>query len=500
MSAEPVAVPGTSALRAKELSVAVRSAALLGSSLVATWTVALLVRLILPRHLGPERFGIISFSESFAATCFVLLGLGVATYIQKEVAIRPAHASDFFGGVVAVRVVGALLLFGGMAAVVSALGRPPVVMRLVLLYGAAQLLLQINSGLAALLHAARDVRRVAVVNVVSKLLWAFGVLATILGKLPIEALPISVITAETARLVVLQQTARRVLGLRFRWDAGAVKVVFVTSLPFFLNDIATTMHGQLDVTILSILASDRDVGWYAAAVNLSGVALLLTPLVGWVLMPLFSRAVARSEDELFAVLRRSLDAMLTLAIPASLLLALGAGDLVGWIFGDAFRPAAWPLRILAPMFVLTYLAMILARVLVLLGRAWVVTLVSLGGLLLGAALDLVIIRPLAAALGPGGAGVGAAISLTTVEALVSVTFLVVVGVRAFDARSRARLARAATACAGVVAAHFAAAPLGHLRLLTDAVCYLALASLLGAVRLDEIREVSRLLLPRRSTP
>src|SRR5690349_3388131 len=81
-----------------DVATAARNAIKLGASLLATWTVALAVRFQLPRHLGPTRFGNFNFCDSFSAAFFVFLGLGIETYIQKEVPIRPKHASDFFGG------------------------------------------------------------------------------------------------------------------------------------------------------------------------------------------------------------------------------------------------------------------------------------------------------------------------------------------------------------------------------------------------------------------
>ena len=62
---------------------AVRSAITLGASLIGTWSVALLVRVLLPRWLGPSTFGALNFAESFTASLFILLGLGVETYIQR---------------------------------------------------------------------------------------------------------------------------------------------------------------------------------------------------------------------------------------------------------------------------------------------------------------------------------------------------------------------------------------------------------------------------------
>src|SRR3954447_2371242 len=100
-SPSPPKVPSVSS--AHDVRTAMRNGVKLGLSLVGTWTVALVVRFFLPRYLGPERFGLYSFSDAFAATYFVFLGLGIDAYIQKEIPARPRHASDFLGGVLVFR-------------------------------------------------------------------------------------------------------------------------------------------------------------------------------------------------------------------------------------------------------------------------------------------------------------------------------------------------------------------------------------------------------------
>ena len=42
-----------------------------------------------------------------------------------------------------------------------------------------------------------------------------------------------------------------------------------------VNVVALTIYGRIDVTMLSMLARDREVGWYGAAANFAGLSLLL---------------------------------------------------------------------------------------------------------------------------------------------------------------------------------------------------------------------------------
>ena len=82
---------------------AVTNALKLGSSLVATLAIAVAVKFLMPRYLGPSSFGTLSFADGFTGTFFMALSLGAEAYVRKEVSVRPAHASDFLGGTLVLR-------------------------------------------------------------------------------------------------------------------------------------------------------------------------------------------------------------------------------------------------------------------------------------------------------------------------------------------------------------------------------------------------------------
>ncbi|MGO8998348.1 MAG: oligosaccharide flippase family protein, partial [Polyangiaceae bacterium] len=475
VSAQPEATDADRCAAREDAIAAFRGAVTLGASLAGTWSVALVVRIVLPRWLGPSTFGALNFAESFTAALFVLLGLGVETYIQKEIPVRPGHASDFFGGLVVARVVMTAGLLVAMEAALEATHRSAAVHRLVLVFGAGQLLFAINGSLAALLQAARDTWPLAAVNVVAKLAWGAGVLLALVLHATLEGIASAFVVSEVVRLVVLYRLAHRRLGLRMRVDRGALRAAIVSSMPYYVNAVACTMYGRVDVTMLSLLSNDTEVGWYGAASNFAALALLLSPLVGWVLLPMLSRAAARSSEELFVIVRRAIEAVVLIALPIALLIDVGADVWLPHIFGEAFVPAVLSLRLLAPVLIFTYVAMIAATALVLLERPWTVAILSLGGLALNLTLDLVLIRPASRAWGPGGAGAGAAIALFVTEVTVTGAMVIAVGRRAFDRRSLRVTAGGAVAAALVLALDRAIQALCGARLAVDAVAWLALA-------------------------
>ena len=150
------------------------------------------------------------------------------------------------------------------------------------------------------------------------------------------------------------------------------------------------------------------------------------------------------------------------------------------------------MRILAPMFVLTYAAMVASTVLIRLERGWAVTAISLSGLGANALLNAFLIPACWRTFGRGGAGIGAAWALVATEAAVTALMLLLIGGRAFDRRSLSTMGKTALACLLALAAHRALAGLGPARIAADALVYFGFIVAFKAVRIGEVVSLVRL--------
>ena len=486
----------------RDLSVALRNALKLGGSLLATWAVGLVVSFAVPRQLGPQHFGILYYAESFTGAVFVVTGLGIDTYIQKSVSIRPRHASDFFGTVLAIRALLSALVLVGMLVYERAGNDTVETIAAVMMYGLTQVLVTMNASLSALLQSATKVGRLAISNVVSKILWGGGVLFALRMHAPVWLVILPLFATELLKSFAVFVVVRREIDLRLTFDLSATWAVLREAWPFFVNTAAFTVGSMLDGAMMKRLASPEDLGFYGGAKRIAAVALLLSPLVSWVLMPLLTRARARSDDEFFAVLRRAIEAVLVGAIPATMLLAIGADVWIRLLYGTAQNPGAYDpaimtLRVLAPSFVLTYAAVLLATALILFDRAWPVTLVSIGSLVIQPFLILLMVPYGGRHFGAGGAGLGNAMVFSFLELFSVVGFACYLGRRAVDRRCVLAVAGSLAAFASAAVLDAFIRDLGPARLLVDTILYAGVVFATRAVRVSDVRTVIQLFLERR---
>jgi len=481
---------------AADLKVAAESAVHLGIGLLGSWVVGLLVRLLLPRWLGPEQFGVMQFADSFTAMVMILMTFGADTYIRKEIPARPAHASEFFGGLMAAGGVAGLLVLAVSLPGLHAAGKSTFVLVIVAMFGLTQMLTNLNDQQAALLHAVSAVKGLSRLNILVKLLWGAGIVAAHLMGAGLVGVAVALLVSETARTFVISRLTRTHLALRFQVNWPVTRQVMHASLPFWISMMSQTVYARVNVSVLSLLAGDRETGWYGAASMLAGLSLMLSPIIAWVLLPLSSKAAARSREELVQVVQQTLRVVMLLAVPASLALYVGADELIGLAFGPDYTAAALSLQILAPTFLLTYLAMVCSTLLVRLDRGWWLTGLGIGGMLVSVALNVLLVPLMQTRVGDGGAGVGAALALTIAETLSVGAMMLMLRGETFTRQSLRLVVLTVLLGLAVAVLDHLLGSLGAWRLAVDAAVYVGIGVLTGLVDVAMIERLVRQVLPR----
>jgi O-antigen/teichoic acid export membrane protein len=510
---ESVAIPGSSAppppsvtapsrrdsggvARSREAAVALRNGLKMGSSLIITWTVALIVKVQVPAHLGPVRQGHFGFAESFATMFLSLVGFGVDVYLAKEVAVRPKLASDVVGGLFALRSALTVALLAVMAAVLAITGRPTDVLLAAIIFGLANLMTTNNGTLGVILNTTPRVGAAAISNVTAKILWGVGLFVGLLFNAPLPLLALPGLIGEVLRVSVMLPATRRAAGLKLQIDVPAVRKAIVESVPYFVNGLALSVLGNLGMSVLEFVRVDaREVGWFAADQNIAYLCSLLTPLLGWVVMPLLSRAYARSEDEGLAVLRRVIEGIVVIIVPITVLISSGSDFLVHIAFGAKYAPASTGLSILSLVFVMTYINTMLAMSLIITGRGWSVTVLSIGAVCITGALMLVFVPIGRRMIGEGGECAGAALSVISSEACVLAAMLTRFRQFPLDGRDLRVLGKSLALGLAILLLDHTLRRLGPVRLIIDAVTYVVAALGVGVVRIKEVAAAIRLLRP-----
>ena len=413
---------------------AVKNATTLGSSLVFTTAIGFAVTLYYQAHLGPAPAGRIAAAEGLAATTLVIMAFGLDNYARKEVALRPDHAKEFVPGTIAARIFATVPFTAMVMAIMALAGRPRQVIILLALFGAVRILVQSNELLAACLHAVGSVRGLSRQNLVTKLVWGVSIIGFLLAGLGAYAIPMGWIVGESLKLAGLARRTGNELQMWSQIQSQNIRPVLRKSVPFLSSSVLTSLAMVLDVTMMQFLTSDAELGYYRFAQSLLLVVLILATVLPWVLLPMASKAVGRSQEEFVDVMRRSIESVMALAIPLCVLLSLNADTVIKTV-APQFVPAIPALRILAITVIGTYLTMVCATLLQASGRTWVGVRIGMFIVGLDAILVLVFVRSGWDRFGEGGAGTTAALAILVAEFVGTTFYVRCLGREAWDRSS-----------------------------------------------------------------
>jgi O-antigen/teichoic acid export membrane protein len=413
----------------------------------------------------------------------------VDTYIRKEVATRPDHASEFYGGFLVLRLLLALVIFAIMALWLGLGHRPALIWHLVFLFGLGRIAYVDNNTSTALLQAADRFNEVAWMNVAAKIVWGLGIGVGLYFGQATRWVACSFVVSETLKSLYLLWVVHAKLHLSWTVQRQATWSVVRKSFPYFLNNIALQIYAYVNIILLEYWSNNKEVGWYGATMTLASFAGMFVPVMQAVVMPMAARLAKRSEAEMDELMRSTARLVIVMVTPLALVFMLHADTVAYLAFGSLYGPAAESLRIIAPMFPLTYLATVLALHLIQQGRNWTLTRISLFNVALNPLLNTPLIIWGVASGIPGRAGAMSALATTITEVLTVGINMWLLGKAAVNRQLWTTLGLTALISGAVVLLHQLTPALGIWRMGLESVAYLSLAAMLGTLPVGELRRM-----------
>jgi PST family polysaccharide transporter len=235
--------------------------------------VGLVVSVWVVRYLGPDQFGLLSFSIAFASLFSVLATFGLDGIVVRDLVNNPEQSNEILGSAFALKLVGAggALLF---ALVFISLLKP----------GNSQLQLLVMISAAGMLFQSLDVvdfwfqSRVEAASAVYARSFAFVFtsalkLFLIVTKAPLVsfafATSLELVLAAIGLACVFQVKGQHLLKWKSRM--GRIQQLLRDGWPLALSSVAVIIYMKIDQVMLGEMLDTTAVGLYSAAVRISEV-------------------------------------------------------------------------------------------------------------------------------------------------------------------------------------------------------------------------------------
>jgi O-antigen/teichoic acid export membrane protein len=309
-------------------------------------TVGLFISIWIARYLGPEKFGLLSFAESFVAIFTAIMALGLNSIVVRELVTGKLQQDTVLGTSFVLRVIGAACMLACIAVIVSTAEYDTLTRHIIIILGLAASF-RFYEVIDFYFQARVQAKYSSISSAYALLLSTAAKIFLIFIEAPLVWFAY-VFLAESFLLFAFYlyfytSTGNSILSLNFDWGVG--KKLLADSWPLVFSGIVISVYMKIDQVMIQGYLGSWHVGQYAAGVRLCDAWLFITVIITNSLFPAIINAKSQS-DTLFRERMIALYKFLILiAISISVVTFVLSEYLIAWTFGDHYEPAAAVLKL-----------------------------------------------------------------------------------------------------------------------------------------------------------
>ena len=299
--------------------------------------VSLFVGIYVARYLGPERFGLLSYANSFVGIFVALATLGLDEVVVRELVKTPEQREKILGTSFLLKLVGTLLMWAAI--------------------------------LVAIPLTENDLQTNILIIIIAfgVFFQAFNVIdlsfqAEVKSKYVVHAQFIQLIVSSTIKIILIVNEAPLIwfasvffldaivlaLGLVFtylhnsnkifswKWSYETSKHLLHDSWPLIFAGIVVSVYMKIDQLMIKEMLGAKEVGLYAAAVKLSEAWYFLPMAIASSLFPAIINAKVFQKEVYYQRLQKLYDLMVWIAIAIALPTTFLSTLVVEFLYGKEY--------------------------------------------------------------------------------------------------------------------------------------------------------------------
>lgn len=300
------------------------------------------------RVLGVEALGKYQFSTSYINYFLMLAGLGISTYGIREAAKYRNNQNEmeiFVSEVFTINIVSALVAYIALILIAQ--------IAVLKNYREIIYILSIEIafttiGVAWLCNVFEDFFYITVRHFIIHILLLVCTLSLVKNESDVYMYAFLVTLANSGSgLINFFYIRKHYCKFRLAFN-GNLKKHLKPILIIFSTTIAVTIYVSSDTTMLGLMVDDYEVGLYSAAVKIYTIIKTLLAAILVVLIPRFSSLYAAEDDQKAnALLKKVIDIMVPVILPASVGLACLSKEIIAFVSGVSFSEGSLALTILS---------------------------------------------------------------------------------------------------------------------------------------------------------
>jgi len=358
----------------------VKNAAALGISGVLAKAIAAVVGIFVTRYLGPGPFGDYSTAYAFAGTFILFAELGISQLMVQDCSRNLTELPRYFGNTLFVKAVISIICFLLMVIFMFPAGYNTSTKEMVVVLGVAVSFNALNQSVYNYYQAVQKLYLAAAFQFLTTFLIGGLTIAVIFAGMGVVAITFTHLFTYILISMLLFFALRR--EIRPRVERSSLILMVRNGLPFGIHRIFYNIFFQLSILVLSLTASNVEVGIYSAAYKLVLMLIFLPSLMTSALYPVLYQLGETDKDGHRHTTEKVFKLLSGIGIPGSILIFVLAGPLTTWLYAGKFDESIPILMIVSWFFALECMSFSLGDVLTTTNHQWQRTIVQGSALVL----------------------------------------------------------------------------------------------------------------------
>lgn len=308
--------------------------------------VGLFVGVWVARYLGPEKFGLLSYAQSFVWLFATIATLGLDGIIVRQLVKEESKRDVLLGTAFCLKLIGAIGVLLGLTIAINFTSNDRYTNILVFIIASATIFQSFN--VIDFYYQANVLSRYVVyANVISLFFSSIIKIVLILYEAPLVAFAWTIVFDS---VVLAVGFIYFYLHNQFSFRAWKFKKSIAVSLlkdswPLILSGMVISIYMKIDQVMIKEMMNAEAVGQYAAAVRISEAWYFIPVVISASLFPAIINAKKQSEELYYVRLQKLYGLMIWLAIAIALPMTFLSDWVVHLLYGGQFNQAGSVLMI-----------------------------------------------------------------------------------------------------------------------------------------------------------
>lgn len=331
---------------------------------VAQMVLSFVISIFTTRYLGPSNFGSLNYVVAYVTFFTSLCSLGIGSVIIKIFADDPKGEGETVGTALVLRVLSGFLSAIMIVGIVSLLDRDDPQIVVIAVLSSISLIFQAFDTFNRWFQSKYKSKISTIAGFIAYLFVAVYKMYLLMTGKSVVWFAFATSLDYICIAIVLWIGYKRNSGPKLRFSITKAKYILSQSYHYILSGMMTAIYSQTDKFMLKQMMSKELVGYYSLATSISTTWVFVLAAIIESMYPTIIQyhktdrwAFERKNKQLYAI-------VIYTAAFAGLFFTLFSEPIITLVYGEAYRPAVMPLRIVTWYVIFSYLS--LAR------NAWIV--------------------------------------------------------------------------------------------------------------------------------